>query len=101
MAYRYVDESKGLGGTLAWAYNFPVNSAHLRHEHKRWLDEVAVPFLKSAAGHTALLFGSASRSGDDPYNERLSLRRAEAAATYLKLKGVPAAQIEKVEAKGE
>lgn len=85
------------GGTATFGHD----SAAIRAQTKVML-ETLLPDLQSAAseGHKIVLDGHASTVGNDAYNQRLSLRRAEAIRDYLVKAGVPEGQIE-IRAHGE
>lgn len=63
---------------------FNFDSADLRPQGKRQLDELALAFShKSLAGFGFELAGHTDRVGDEAYNKRLSLERANAVKAYL------------------
>lgn len=62
-------------------YNFDVDSAQLKPEHKKFLDEEIAP--KLANGNSISLIGLASRSGPGMHNERISESRADRVHEYL------------------
>jgi len=79
--------------------NFGFDSAELTTDAKKNLDAVAEIFLEFP--DTELMIeGHTDSVGDDNYNMKLSKRRADAVANYLKAKGVSANRF-KVEAFGE
>jgi hypothetical protein len=71
----------------AFLYNFNIDDDQPKPEHLRWLDEHIVPLL-AGTGYYLWMRGSASRTGSDAYNMRLSQRRVEQIASYLRGKGV-------------
>ncbi len=77
--------------------HFEFDSATLTPRGRAMLDEW---LAQSAGDATILVTGHADRLGPEPYNEKLSLLRAEAVKKYLIEKGKPANRIELV-AKGE
>jgi len=79
--------------------NFGFDSADLTTEAKKNLDAVAEVFLEFP--DTELMIeGHTDSVGNDDYNMKLSKRRADAVANYLKSKGVTSNRF-KVEAFGE
>ncbi|MEL4454790.1 OmpA family protein [Lutimonas vermicola] len=69
--------------------NFAFDSADLTAEAKKNLDAVAEVFIEFP--DTELMIeGHTDSTGDDNYNMKLSKRRADAVASYLKAKGVSA-----------
>jgi outer membrane protein OmpA-like peptidoglycan-associated protein len=87
-------EETSLGGITGTLYNFAIGSYLLRHEHRLWLDRVAIPFLKQNPGRTILLVGLASRSGNAAYNQSLSEQREKAVKDYLLKHGVSKTRFE-------
>lgn len=77
--------------------HFAFDSAELTEAGRTMLNEW---LAKASAALTILVTGHADRLGPEPYNEKLSLRRAEAVKKYLSEKGKPANQIQII-AKGE
>ena len=61
---------------------FDSDSARVSNIAKAKLDEVALR-LKQNPAATALIIGGADSQGDEAYNQKLGLRRAEAAKSYL------------------
>lgn len=79
--------------------NFGFDSADLTADAKKNLDAVAEIFLEFP--DTELMIeGHTDNVGDDNYNMKLSKRRADSVANYLKAKGVSSNRF-KVEAFGE
>ncbi len=79
--------------------NFAFDSADLTAEAKKNLDAVAEVFIEFP--DTELMIeGHTDSTGDDNYNMKLSKRRADSVASYIKSKGVAANRF-KVEAFGE
>jgi outer membrane protein OmpA-like peptidoglycan-associated protein len=77
--------------------HFEFDSADLTPVGRAMLDE----WLKQTSTNDPILVtGHADRLGPEPYNEKLSLSRAEAVKKYLIEKGKPAKRIE-IQAKGE
>jgi hypothetical protein len=66
-------------------FNFDIDDATLKPKHQQWLDDNVVPFLGTAT--RIALFGTASRSGSDQYNQALSERRVKTVKDYLLRKG--------------
>ncbi len=78
---------------------FKLNSAELTDEDKKILDEVAenLTRLKFVSG---TVVGHTDSSGSEAYNQGLSERRAQAAASYLETRGIGAGRL-KVSGAGE
>jgi len=77
--------------------HFEFDSAELTPAGRTMLDE----WLKQASPNDPILVtGHADRLGPEPYNNKLSLLRAESVRKYLVNKGKPAKRIE-IQAKGE
>jgi outer membrane protein OmpA-like peptidoglycan-associated protein len=77
--------------------HFEFDSAELTPAGRAMLDD----WLKQASTNDPILVtGHADRLGPEPYNEKLSLLRAEAVKKYLIEQGKPAKRIE-IQAKGE
>jgi len=64
-------------------YNFRINRWDLQIQHKLWLDELAIPFLREDSARTMLLIGMTSRSGSEAHNVILSKRRASEVLNYF------------------
>lgn len=78
---------------------FNYNRSDLKDEGKAVLDDL-VSRIAGVDIEVILSTGYADRIGSDKFNERLSLKRAEAVKTYLVSKGVDATLIQ-TEGKGE
>lgn len=79
--------------------NFAFDSANLTKEAKKNLDAIAEVFIEFP--DTELMIeGHTDSVGDDGYNMKLSERRANAVADYLKYKGVASSRF-KIQAFGE
>jgi len=78
---------------------FDFGDATVRDEGRKVLDDLAQRLLASELQRVAAT-AHADRVGDDAYNERLALRRAEAIRTYLVGQGVPEKLVQ-VDARGE
>lgn len=80
--------------TLTSDEAFPFNKATLSAAAKQRIDEEVLPSLdKCTKVETVLVTGHTDHLGSQQYNQKLSEKRAEAVAVYLKGKGVNA-QIE-------
>jgi outer membrane protein OmpA-like peptidoglycan-associated protein len=80
---------------------FAYDSAELRPEGQRLLDEIVALYESSGQSWTGLrVMGHADARGPMPYNQELSRRRAEAVQRYLLARGV-SAEIIDIEAYGE
>ena len=78
---------------------FDFDSSTLRYLAKEKLDELAAS-LEELEGTNVLVVGHTDSVGDHEYNQRLSERRAESAASYLALQGVSGDRII-IEGRGE
>jgi OOP family OmpA-OmpF porin len=75
--------------TLGTDQAFAFNKAILSNAAQKKLDAQVISRLESCANvETILITGHADRLGSQQYNQRLSEKRANAVATYLKSKGV-------------
>lgn len=64
-------------------YNFDVDWAELKEEHKKYLRLRAVPLLKADPTRIAWVTGKASRTGNEEHNLALSNQRAESVIVFL------------------
>ncbi|TSE23412.1 Outer membrane protein A [Tepidimonas aquatica] len=78
---------------------FDFDQAVLRADGKAKLDEL-VTKIKATNLEVAIAVGHTDSVGSEAYNERLSLRRAEAVKAYLVSKGIPADKV-RTEGRGE
>ncbi|MCX7815867.1 MAG: OmpA family protein [Tepidimonas ignava] len=78
---------------------FDFDKAVLRADGKAKLDEL-VSKIKATNLEVVIAVGHTDSVGAEAYNERLSLRRAEAVKAYLVSKGVPADKV-RTEGRGE
>ena len=75
--------------TLANDETFAFNKAVLSNAAQQRIDSEVLPKLAACAKiDVVLITGHADRLGSQQYNQRLSEKRAEAIASYLKTKGV-------------
>jgi outer membrane protein OmpA-like peptidoglycan-associated protein len=75
-------------------YNFDVDGDELKSAHTEFLLRRVVPLLRNSGGYVFLL-GSASRVGREDYNLRLSERRVDKVAAFLKAYGVAEYQMQR------
>lgn len=87
------------GSARTFVVPFGFDSAALT-EGARMTVEAVARLIEAGDGVRVIVGGHADRAGADPYNERLSWRRAEAMSRALIAKGVPAGRIT-VDAFGE
>ncbi|MBM3316524.1 MAG: OmpA family protein [Candidatus Eisenbacteria bacterium] len=80
--------------------NFKYDSAEFTHADPIPLLDQIADVLKRQPETRVTIVGHTDSRGSDEYNQRLSLRRAEAIRDYLVRKGVPAEQM-MVDGKGE
>jgi hypothetical protein len=64
-------------------YNFDVDWAELKEEHKKHLRLRAVPLLQADPTRIAWVTGKASRTGNEEHNLALSNQRAESVVVFL------------------
>lgn len=75
-----------LGADTYFAFNGAVLTANGQHK----LDEIVAALKKNVKEPRIHITGYTDRIGPKPYNQKLSLRRAEAVKQYLVSKGIPA-----------
>ena len=78
---------------------FDFDKSNLKKEAKAQLDDL-VSKSKNAAIEVVIAVGHADSTGGDDYNQKLSLRRADAVKAYLVEKGIDKARVY-TEGKGE
>jgi len=88
-----INPSTNVRGLSAALENFGIDQSGLKNEHKKWLDDNVVPAMKSDPATRVFLRGSASKSGANDYNMRLSERRVESVRKHLGQRGVSSGQI--------
>src|SRR2546427_5914901 len=72
----------------ALLFNFDIDDATVKPEHQRWLEQNVVPLL-AIRGARLGLRGTASRTGTDVYNQRLSERRGAGGLRFLFARRAP------------
>lgn len=80
---------------------FGFDSAKLTPEATAKLDKIAALIMAAGNQHTAKVTGFADRVGSNSYNQKLSLRRADAVQKYLIAKGVSKTQVTEIKGVGE
>ncbi|WP_137110380.1 OmpA family protein [Rhodobacter sp. SY28-1] len=80
--------------------NFAFNSAELSEEARSILQQQA-NFIKQFPEVRFRVFGHADKVGSNAYNQRLGLRRAQAAVAYLTSLGISRSRLEAVVSYGE
>ncbi|GMR13730.1 MAG: OmpA family protein [Gemmatimonadota bacterium] len=75
---------------------FDFDSSALRHEARANLGELARVLSAEIGDYQLLVAGHTDASGSEEYNQHLSERRAEQAATFLAESGLPASQVRTV-----
>jgi OOP family OmpA-OmpF porin len=85
--------------TFAGTVHFDFDKAELRPEGKATLDELSSK-VRDINLEVVIAIGHADMIGSDAYNQKLSVRRAEAIKAYLVSKGIEANRIY-TEGKGE
>jgi outer membrane protein OmpA-like peptidoglycan-associated protein len=78
--------------TLTGDFAFALNSAELTSEGRAILDEF-IPALKANPNTKIVIAGHTCNLGNAVYNQRLSERRAQAAADYLISRGIAAERL--------
>lgn len=82
------------------AIHFARNSSHIDvKKYQAQLDEI-VSELKGCPTQAIIIEGYCDKTGSSPYNDKLSIKRAESLKSYLLQQGVPAGQIIKTVGKG-
>ena len=90
---------EGMVVTFASGLLYDFDSSAIRAEAGRNLQNLAAS-LQKYPNTELLIVGHTDSSGDDAYNDRLSTRRADAAAGYLAMQGVETNRI-RTSGKGE
>jgi peptidoglycan-associated lipoprotein len=80
--------------------NFEFNSAELTEEARSILNRQA-NFIKQFPEVRFRVFGHTDKVGSNAYNQRLGLRRAQAAVNYLASLGISKSRVEAVVSSGE
>ena len=80
--------------------NIPTATSKLLPAHIAWLDNQAIPLVKTRIAPWIDIVGYASKKGDAAFNQRLSIQRCEAASTHIKVR-VPQATFNVEDARGE
>ena len=80
--------------------NFAFNSADLSDEARSVLKQQAA-FIRQFPEVRFRVFGHADKVGSNGYNQRLGLRRAQAAVAYLTSQGISRSRLEAVVSYGE
>jgi outer membrane protein OmpA-like peptidoglycan-associated protein len=92
--------SQRFADTVPTTINFAFNSAELDAEARRILDSQAA-FIRQFPEVRFAVYGHTDLVGSNAYNERLGLRRAQAAVAYLVSQGVSQARLEALVSQGE
>jgi OOP family OmpA-OmpF porin len=85
----HVDANGCLVSLVLKGVNFKYDSAELTMNAKTILDEVAESLIAHPQKNDIEVQGHASSEGSDNYNLKLSQRRSQSVAEYLKIKGLP------------
>jgi OOP family OmpA-OmpF porin len=83
-----VDANGCLTSIILKGVKFKYDSAELTSNAMEILDAVVVSLVSSSQKNDIEVQGHASSEGTDAYNMKLSLRRSQSVADYLKTKGV-------------
>jgi outer membrane protein OmpA-like peptidoglycan-associated protein len=86
-------DERGLVLTLTGSVLFAFDRADLLPEAARRLDAVAEALVAQPAGQEIIVEGHTDSRGTEPYNEALSLARAESVRTYLERRGVQSSRV--------
>lgn len=73
---------------------FDLNSSTLQMEARENLSDLARALVDEAADYELLVAGHTDASGSESYNQTLSERRAQSAASYIAQQGFPGSQVE-------
>ncbi len=68
-------------------FNYNIDGNVLKPEHKKFLDEQVVPFLREHKVHTELV-GTTSKTGTSDYDVQMSIGRVLRVKQYLASKGI-------------
>jgi hypothetical protein len=81
----HVKDIQSADPARAYLWDFDIDGAALKLEHKLWLSNKIIALIRFRHGATWKVWidGSASRPGSTHHNLRLSRRRAQAVADYL------------------
>ena len=90
-----ISRNPGEGEALVADLYFGFNSSDLTATSRQSLDQAA-KLLKDKPGWTVIVEGHCDERGTDEYNLGLGLRRANAAASYLRGKGIDSQRIDTV-----
>src|SRR5690554_1873527 len=67
--------------------NYDVGDARLKDEHRNWLAAHRIPFVRACRHTKVNLTGTASRTGGDYFNLKLSEQRAQCIVEFLQKNG--------------
>ncbi|GGB55112.1 OmpA family protein [Blastomonas aquatica] len=84
-----VETDRGTLVSLPGDVTFDFDKASIKADARATLGQLA-ELISANGGGVIMIEGHTDSRGDDAYNQRLSLARAEAVKTYLAEKGVPA-----------
>ena len=79
-------------GAKSYLVYFDFDKSNLTPEGRRTVDQL-IADLKAAGGSTVHIVGKADRSGSNPYNQRLSERRAKTVTDALAKAGIAVSRI--------
>lgn len=83
-----------LRGIQALLFNFDINGTTAKPEHRKWLDEKAIPLLVANRSNRIHLRGTASKSGTNAVNMAVSEKRVNAVRDHLLARNVQSGQVD-------
>ncbi len=86
-------------GLFARLYNFDIDGAALKPQHRQWLNSHVVPMLN--AGGSISLYGATSRSASGEHNTELSRQRVNSVLVHLNNSAQGTFGLRRAEAEGE
>jgi len=95
-----INLSNRFAAAVPTTINFAFNSTVLDAQARAALDEQA-RFISQFPEVTFRVYGHTDLVGSDAYNQRLGLRRAQAAVSYLVSKGISRSRLEALVSRGE
>lgn len=87
-------------GEKTFVIYFDFNKSNVTNESEKEL-KAALAFVNANPKHQIIVTGHADTKGTESYNQKLSEKRAKAAATYFKNNKIKKSRITKVDGKGE
>lgn len=89
-----------IAGEKTFVIYFDFNKSNVTNEAENEL-KAALAFINANPNHSIILTGHADTKGSESYNQKLSEKRARAAASYFKNNKIKKSRITKINGKGE